>query len=211
VLSLDPSEYWYTLPAAPDWTIHDVVAHLRGIVEDGIAGNMAGAPGDAWTASQVARGADVDTQELLADWETDAPYMEAALTASGGSGLMSSAVIDIHTHELDILGALGRPLTLADASGRWLTSVLAGGLVEAAATNGLPALRVVTAEGDDVGPADAATVLRISRVELMRSRLGRRSAGQVVAYDWGGVDPSPYLPIYAVFGPRQDPLVELAG
>jgi hypothetical protein len=211
VLSLDPSEYWYTLPAAPDWTIHDVIAHLRGIVEDGIAGNMAGAPGDAWTSAQVERGSNVDTQVLLEDWDADAPFFEAALTASGGSGLMSAAVIDIHTHELDILGALQRRLTLTDEAGRWLTATLAEGLVSAAGASGLPGLRVATVEGDEFGDLDAATVLRVSRVELFRSRLGRRSRDQVAAYDWGGADPTPYLASYAVFGPRDRPLVEDTG
>jgi uncharacterized protein (TIGR03083 family) len=209
VLSLDPSEYWCTLPAAPDWTIHDVIAHLRGIVEDGIAGNMVGAPGDAWTAAQVERGSDADTQVLLEDWDTDAPFMEAALTASGGSGMMASAVFDIHTHELDILGAIGRPLSLPDEAGRWLTVGVAEGLVAGVVERGLPALRVVTVEGDEIGPADAATVLRTSRVELFRSRLGRRSRDQVAAYDWGGADPTPYLEGFAIFGPRDTPLVEV--
>jgi uncharacterized protein (TIGR03083 family) len=211
VLSLDPSEYWYTVPAAPEWTIHDVIAHLRGIVEDGIAGNMVGAPGDAWTAAQVERGGDADTQVLLADWDTDAPFMEAALTASGGSGMMASSVFDIHTHELDILGALGRPLVLPDDAGRWLTSGLGDGLVAAADARGLAPLRVVTAEGDEIGRSDATTVLRTTRVELFRSRFGRRSRDQVAAYDWGGADPTPYLQDYAIFGPRDTPLVETIG
>lgn len=43
------------VPATPEWNIHDVVAHLAGIVEDGLGGNMEGAPGEAWTAAQVAR------------------------------------------------------------------------------------------------------------------------------------------------------------
>jgi uncharacterized protein (TIGR03083 family) len=208
VLALDPSEYWETVPATPDWTIHDVVAHLRGIVEDAIAGNMDGAPGDAWTAAQVERGRDVDTQVLLADWNADAPFIEAVLSGPGGSGV-SSAVFDIHTHELDLLGALGRPLDLPDEAGRWLTAGLADELVSAAQRRGLPTLRVVTGEGDEIGPADAATVLRVSRVELFRSRLGRRSRAQVAVLDWGGADPTPYLQDLAIFGPREDPLVEL--
>ena len=43
------------VPATPEWTVHDVIAHLSGIAVDGTTGNMEGAPGDAWTAAQVAR------------------------------------------------------------------------------------------------------------------------------------------------------------
>lgn len=208
VLSADPSEWNLTVPATPEWTIHDVIAHLRGVVGDAIAGNMEGAPGDVWTAAQIARGANDDTQVLLEDWATEAPVFEGVLTASGGEGMVSSAVFDVHTHELDILGALRRPLTVPDAAGSWMTARLATGLVEVAAAAGLPALRVVTREGDDIGAADAVAVLTTTRVDLIRARFGRRSRAQVAALDWGGADPTPYLDIYAIFGPRPDPLVE---
>ena len=46
------------VPATPAWNVHDVVAHVSGIAVDGTTGNMAGAPGDEWTAAQVARNAD---------------------------------------------------------------------------------------------------------------------------------------------------------
>ncbi len=122
--------------------------------------------------------------------------------------MASSAVFDVHTHELDILGAVGELLTLPDDAGRWMVAGLAGGLAEAARSAGLPALRVVTKEGDEIGDADAPTVLRTSRVEFVRARFGRRNPAQVAAYDWGGTDPVPYLPLVAIFGPRTEPLIE---
>ncbi len=78
VSALDPSEHWISVPGTPDWTIHDVVAHLRGIVEDAATGNMEGAPGDVWTAAQVVRGADVDTWDLLGLWAEQAHVLEAS-------------------------------------------------------------------------------------------------------------------------------------
>ena len=208
VSSLDPAEHWNTVPGTPDWSIHDVVAHLRGIVADAATGNMEGAPGDAWTAAQVERGADVEVRDLLDLWAAQAPVMEGFLTSAGPDGMASSAVFDIHLHELDLLGAIGELLTLPDEAGEWMVTALAGGLVEAVRSAGLPALRVVTKEGDDIGDTDALAVLRTSRVEFLRARFGRRNAAQMSAYDWGGADPGPYVALMAIFGPRTEPLVE---
>ena len=40
-------------PAAPEWRVRDVVAHLSGITADINAGNLDGVATDAWTARQV--------------------------------------------------------------------------------------------------------------------------------------------------------------
>ena len=42
------------VPATPDWSGHCVISHLSGIAADASTGNMEGAPGEAWTAEQVA-------------------------------------------------------------------------------------------------------------------------------------------------------------
>ncbi len=63
-------------------------------------------------------------------------------------------------------------------------------------------------EGDVLGPQDTPVSLRVSRFELFRAALGRRSPAQVSAYDWVGADPAPYLRHFFVFSPRLDPLTE---
>lgn len=211
VLGLDPSEYWTAVPATPDWTVHDVVAHLRGVVEDGTRGNMEGAPGEAWTAAQIGRGADVDTQVLLEDWAAESPMMEGFLTAAGPESMAGPAVFDVHTHELDLRGAFGRPLWLPPAAGAWMITELAIGLVDAATTAGVPSLRIATPEGDGAGADGAEVTLRVPRVELFRARFGRRCPDQMAQYDWGGADPSPYIELMPIFGPRPVPLVETLG
>lgn len=78
----------------------------------------------------------------------------------------------------------------------------------AIAEAGLPAVRIITAEGDHLGHDSAAISLGVSRVELFRAVLGRRSAAQVLSFDWGGADASPYLADCVLFGPRDTDLLE---
>ena len=42
------------IPATPEWTVHDLVAHLGGITADIVSGNLDGVGTDTWTAAQVA-------------------------------------------------------------------------------------------------------------------------------------------------------------
>ena len=86
--------------------------------------------------------------------------------------------------------------------------VLADGFLASATNAGLPSLRIVTDEGDELGPSVADVTLRVSRYELFRAMLGRRSAGQVALFDWGGVNGSAYATHLFVFGPRELDLTE---
>lgn len=56
------------VPACPEWTIKDVIAHLAGLAADWRAGNLAGYSGDASTARQVAERRDRSIDDLLAEW-----------------------------------------------------------------------------------------------------------------------------------------------
>jgi hypothetical protein len=50
---LDEAGLATTVPGSPDWTVHDVLAHLAGGPADALAGRMEGAPGPEWTARHV--------------------------------------------------------------------------------------------------------------------------------------------------------------
>lgn len=204
---LPPEAAERVCPATPEWTVHDVLAHLRGITEDVRTGNLDGVTTDPWTDAQVQRHRDTTMSDLLAGWAADAPLVEAVLSAPGGEAVQR-AVFDVHAHEADLRGALGMPGVLPDDFGAWAAPLFAKSFITIAGEQGLPAVQIVTHEGDHIGSADAPTVLRVSRFELFRSQLGRRSAAQVAAYDWGATDPSPYLGHYFTFGPRVDGLME---
>ena len=56
------------VPACPQWSVHDVVAHLTGVCADILAGNIAGVATDPWTDAQVCARRDRSVEEVLAEW-----------------------------------------------------------------------------------------------------------------------------------------------
>jgi len=180
-----------TLPVAatPEWTVHCVVAHVAGIAVDASTGNMEGAPGEAWTAAQVARGAGRTLVEMVAEWKQTGPSIEAFLSSPAGEAA-SAAVMDIHTHEADLRCALGLPVVVpADFLG-WAAPSLRDSFAEAVAEAGLPPVELT--------PSD---------FEWFRARLGRRTVEEVSAYNWSA-DPAPYLDSFFIFGRADSTLGE---
>ncbi len=194
-------------PATPEWTVHEVLAHLRGLTEDVRTGNLEGVATDPWTAAQVERHRGSSTAELLEGWAQDSPILESVLSSPIGE-TAARAVFDVHAHEADVRGALGLAPLLPTEFAAWAVPIMVQGFVTGVQESELANVAVETPEGDWIGPSDAPVVLRADRLELFRSILGRRSSAQVAAYDWGTADPSPYLDRYFVFGPRTSDLVE---
>lgn len=169
------------VPATPEWSVHDVIAHLSGVSEDAVSGNMAGAPGDDWTAAQVVRGKDRSLAELLDGWAERSPFLEAFFSSPAGAAMMAG-VYDVHTHEADVRHALGLPVDIpADFLG-WAAAAFRDGFASLVAEAGLPSVDV-----------------DIDDVEWFRGRLGRRTEAEVRAYPWSA-DPEPYLPYFFIFG-----------
>ena len=177
------------VPATPAWRVHDVLAHLVGITEDAIAGNMQGVTADPWTAAQVERGRSRSVDELIAIWETNSPLIEANLSSPEGERT-ARAVIDIHTHEADLINALGRPVELPEDVIAWAANRLRTEFHLMVAESSLP----------DV-------VVGASDLEWFRGRLGRRTVAEVCAYDWSE-DPARYLDMWFVFGRAEQSLGE---
>ena len=177
------------VPATPDWTVHDVVAHLSGIAVDGTSGNMEGAPGDEWTAAQVRRNAHRSIEDMVAEWSQVGPLMEGFLSTPEGA-LASAAVMDIHTHEADLRDALGLPVAVPAAFIAWAGPTMRNGFAAAVAAADLPP--VVVSVGD---------------FELFRARLGRRTEAEVAAYDWSA-PAAGYLDLFFIFGRAARPLRE---
>ncbi|MDP2291229.1 MAG: maleylpyruvate isomerase family mycothiol-dependent enzyme [Actinomycetota bacterium] len=177
------------VPATPRWTVHDVVAHVSGVAADGTSGNMAGAPGEEWTAAQVQRSANRSIAELLEEWERTGQLMEGFLSSPAGVNA-SAAVMDIHTHEADLRHALGVPLEVPDDFLEWAGAALRDGFADAVAAAGLPPVQVTAPD-----------------VEWFRGRLGRRTEAEVRGFDWSA-EPGPYLDAFFIFGRAEQSLGE---
>ncbi len=215
------------VPACPDWTVHDVVAHLVGLARDATTGSLpvmdlleqwrdsqvSGAR-DAMTAQQVDSATDRSVVDLIAEWYGLNPTMGPML---GGAvpfpdpapfGLNAILVTDLTIHDQDVRAALGMPRN-ETASGLSLALATYGfGVDYRIRQLGLPALVVRSDRGDRLlGAGEPAATVSADRFELVRALGGRRSRKQMLAYDWEG-DPGPYLPILPAYGQREVALVE---
>lgn len=187
------------VPACPDWSVHDVLAHLVAVVEDVLAGRLTGPPSDEDTAAQVARREGIDTSFLLAEWAEMAPNFESLLSEAK----VWPGFLDVLAHEHDVRGALsapaGRDSYEMEAASEWLLS------------SWMPAEPVLVKIGDKekaVGPeTEPDLILTTSAFEAFRFRLGRRSAAQLRAMGWSG-DPGPALDKICIFGPEPYDVIE---
>ncbi len=188
-LLADGSHATTTVPATPAWTVHDVLAHISGVAVDAATGNMAGAPGDAWTDAQVQRGKGAADSELIAQWTEHAPVLEGLLSSPQGA-MASAAVMDIHCHETDLRHALGHPADLPVDFLAWAGTAMRDRFATQVTEAGLAPIEVA-----------------IDDFEWFRARLGRRTEAEVRAYSWSA-DPTGYLDLFFIFGRAAAPLGE---
>jgi uncharacterized protein (TIGR03083 family) len=200
-------EQWLTpVPCLPGWDARDVLSHVAGIPDDAFAGRMEGAPGEAWTASQVERNRDFTVEHLLAQWTEQYVGFGEVLDGIGEH----RPPFDCHAHEHDIRHALGL------AGNRAFLVVEVGAQTMA---TGHELAFPVTVHFDDgrsfiSGADDAASegvsVSGLTPFEVFRSGLGRRSRQQVEVYNWvGDVDQiAEAIDSWFSFGPAAGPINE---
>jgi uncharacterized protein (TIGR03083 family) len=177
------------VPACPEWTVHDVVAHLTGLAQDWVAGDLASYASPEWTSRQVARFADRPVPEVLDVWRrARRSFGELPETPEMGDPAMW-ALGDALVHEADLHEAAGRgsrPPTEAMMMGvkfglaRWRLHL---------SEHSVSSLRIDVAGGRQYwcgAPDDEAPVLRAEAWELFRLLFGRRSGRQVARLLTGG-------------------------
>ncbi|WP_433158801.1 FAD-dependent monooxygenase [Kribbella sp. CA-247076] len=214
-LDLDEERLARQVPACPEWTVRDLIAHLAGIAEDSLRGSYFAEALDAWrdpalaeqretwTAGQVSTRVDRPIESVLREFDEYGGRLVTAMRRGelpdGPPWLLSAPVGDLAVHLADLREALGlepderSPIThFGFAAYRdWLHARIA--------EHGLPALRLSDGHKDWVlGPGEPGTTLTAGRTELFRAITGRRSAAAIRAYEWSG-DPSPYLPVIAPY------------
>jgi uncharacterized protein (TIGR03083 family) len=224
------------VPATPEWSIRDVLAHLTGLCADILALNLDGAATAPWTAVQVDARKGRTTAEILAEWDQLGPQV-AAMADDFPGRYGRQLVTDITVHEHDLRGALDRPGE-RDSAGVaigleffvdvWvragMTALGLGPLVVRAGAwrwlvgTGEPASgspeEVLDAALQSTDPpavpvSKPVGTLTADPFELFRALSGRRSEVQIRRFDWS-VDPQPYLPLFGLshFSIREQDLVE---
>ena len=108
VAGLDRGRQTAPVPACPDWSVRDLIAHLTGVCTDILSGNLEGSATDRWTAAQVKVRRDRDLAEILAQWDEAGSQIAAMLDDFPG-WYGHQLIADITVHEHDIRGAIDRP------------------------------------------------------------------------------------------------------
>jgi len=202
--SLTADEWAMPSPCTPGWTARDVLSHVAGIPDDGLAGRTEGAATPPWTASQVERNRDHSVDFLLDRWLDQYELFAAVIDEMGEE----RPPIDCHTHEHDVRCAIDRP-------GHRDSSIVASAAPRAVALLAdVPiAFTVVLDDGTKLESGGAGPTVAVSGLtsfEMFRSRLGRRSRAQVEAYDWAGEPDAIGTAIDAwfIFGPSSTDIDE---
>lgn len=188
------------VPCNPGWTVRDVLSHVAGVTNDIVEGNIDGAATDPWTATQVERWRGHPVDEMIARWNGQIDGVAEMLQAIGER----RPPIDCHAHEHDVRHAIGRPGDRDSDLIRWISMMFAEGSV------GRPV--EVDFDGDGsmtiVGRGEPIGLRGVTRFELVRSRLGRRSREQVEAWAWTDPPTADELDAWFVFGPSPAPIEE---
>ena len=159
-LSLEQSKA--VVPHCPQWTVKDCLAHMVGVPEDVINGQMDGVATDAWTDRQVRRHTNDSVDDLLAIWETNAPVF-AKILPNIPQPVLSQFMFDQTTHEHDIRTAVGQP---------GARDTLAVSVAEGFIRNSL-------AQQSDSAIAKLAAH-KLTGFEFLRTFSGRRSRAQIL-------------------------------
>lgn len=226
VVGLPEEDLARQVPATPEWSIRDIVAHLAGDAACTIEGDFPleffAAPGsdrgvvlvNDWTSRQVSNRRGRSLQELLDEWESSSALLVQMI---GGiepwpteSMWFAGHVLatDITIHQQDIYGALGVERNRdTDGIAHGFSTYVTGVDLRINASGG-SALRLVT-ENDDrtAGDGEPVATVRGPRFELFRALSGRRNPDQVRNYDWDG-DPEPFIEYFYPYGMREQALVE---
>jgi uncharacterized protein (TIGR03083 family) len=171
---LSTEELSTRVPATPDWTVHDVLAHLAGSPADALSGRMDGAPGPAWTERHVGERAAHTTDHIVAELRGSIDAVVTSLDGSDRPALVWNAAV----HHADLHEALGKG---APPPQMWRP--------------------VVDAMAPSLGE-HAGVLAGVSDYEKFRMFFSRRSRSQTAA--WGtGLDQET-LDGFSIFGPRED-------
>jgi uncharacterized protein (TIGR03083 family) len=214
------------LPAAPAWTVRDVISHL--------AGDAAGINGgdfprqffdsfgdeavivvlNKWTQNHVESRKDLSLQDVLKEWDENAARMVA--TMRGDQPWPENVppfadrvlLTDLAVHQQDIFGAFGIERARDAAPIRIANSGYIAIMGMRLAGAGIPPLRLDTGDkAYTAGAGEAGATVKATRFELFRALSGRRSRDQLRAYEWDG-DPEPYISYFYPYGIRREALVE---
>ncbi|MCD9624997.1 maleylpyruvate isomerase N-terminal domain-containing protein [Rhabdothermincola salaria] len=185
----DPDELARTVPACPDWSVTDLVAHCSGLPAALSSGDVPGGELQAWLDGLVEARRGRSLASLVEEWTSIDEGLRGLL--SGGAGLLFD---DLAVHEHDLRGAIGRADYDALDVDMVLPRTLAGltAPLEAAGLGSIEArCGVRTWRSHDAPPG---WVLVTTPWEVTRAVNSRRTADELRALPHEG-EVEPYLAV----------------
>jgi len=227
VAGLTDGELNTTVPATPDWSVRDAIAHVVGEARITITGEVPpefrlleslrdpeqAALRDGINADEVKRRRDLPFAQVLDEWDDLAerldPFMRGDRPFPWPEPFLDSILVsDLSAHGQDVRNAVGKPGERDSAACRIALAAFAVGLGFRLDTQGVPALRIRYDGKERVcGQTEPVATVTAERYELLRALTGRRSRAQIEAFDWEG-DRATYVPLIPAYGERLDDLVE---
>ncbi|MGA7050627.1 MAG: maleylpyruvate isomerase family mycothiol-dependent enzyme [Mycobacterium sp.] len=189
------------VPATPEWTVRELMAHLVGCAADAASGRVEGASGEQWTARHVEERRHYSVDELLTEWDRVAPAAESSLSDEQIFGPNLAA--DMICHEADLHEALG--LARVDRE-HWqpFLEVMMLFLRKQLRDNTTLTIRDEQGQQWSCGKGEPAMLLRADGYELLRASYSRRSQRQIAAWNWTPTPSEQMIKCFGFFGPRED-------
>ena len=204
---LDDEHLNRTVPACPEWTVKELVAHVTGVAADSLSANVTEMGKANWTQSQVDARKDQTLEDILGEWAGITEQITAALDDLHPT--LSSALIgDLVTHEHDLRNAVGNR-DARDTDGVVIsTGFYARYFGKRLKDARLPTLIVDTGEHQwTAGREEPAGKVAAPLFEMLRGLTGRRTTDEVKTFDWS-VDAAPYIEVFSMYPVTQHSLNE---
>jgi uncharacterized protein (TIGR03083 family) len=202
--SLAPADCERAVPACPDWTVTQLLAHMVGLSADVLAGDEPDDHNSTWTKRQVETRADRDRADLIAEWRSLTQPMRDWMRQHGTRPLN-----DVVIHEQDLRGAVGRPGGRDTDGLAAVRDVMAERFATRIRRAKLPPVQLRSPEWIfSTGDREPGLELSAPTFDLTRALMTRRTADQLRQWATAG-DLDPYLPMFGGLGPLPDqPLPE---
>ncbi|PXX02491.1 maleylpyruvate isomerase family mycothiol-dependent enzyme [Mycolicibacterium moriokaense] len=189
------------VPATPDWTVRELLAHLVGGAADAASGRLDGVTSEQWTARHVEERRCDSVSDLLAEWDRVGPAAESRLADNQvfGPNLAADAIC----HEGDLREALGLPRVDREHWQPFLEVMMFYLRKQLRHTTTL-LIRDEHGQHWSCGSGEPTTLLRADGYELLRASFSRRSQGQIAAWNWTPAPAEQMIERFGFFGPRDD-------
>jgi uncharacterized protein (TIGR03083 family) len=201
---LDPEQCQQGVPACPDWTVTQLLAHMVGLSADVLAGDEPDDHNRRWTQRQVDSRAGRTPADLVTEWRSLTRPMQDWMRQHGVRPLN-----DVVIHEQDLRGAIGRPGGRDTDGLAAVRDVMAERFSSRIRRAKLPPVQLRSPEWIfSTGDGDPGLELSAPTFDLTRALMTRRTADQLRTWARSG-ELEPYLPMFCGLGPLpEQPLPE---